>query len=322
MEFLKSFKYMAVPRNRDEQFKIFESITGLIGAGYTNDVFALESGDVAKMFHLNIPEITQRGLRTESHYLRELSSLNKSFDTPQFISENWSRVALGDRSYLGSVVMGSMANGNVFSVNNALKQKNSPKAKKHKITLEKSAATFLAELHSLKPKPLEKKSILEVSLEDMEQYDPHQKQNRKFYRAVLKKLKLMESSSPRVFCHGDLEDKNNLFFNRNLKVTGTLDFADSGYGMPEVDSSVSDISYHSPSQPFADLYEDKTGYRFDPDKALMAQFIITLRHVFGRRVIDLRNGVKPEPISTKYSKEYKEALNNLNISKPFFLGPS
>ena len=96
----------------------------------------------------------------------------------------------------------------------------------------------LAKLHALAPArfPEDKqKTVLQTMLEQTRTFDVKAESRDWFYNDLTQRLESMEKQVRPVFCHGDF-NFSNVGFNAGTKAPESLiDFAYSGYGMPETD---------------------------------------------------------------------------------------
>lgn len=330
---MDKYRLAQAPRDREGQLEVLANLQEASkNAGALADVYDLADGDIAKMYLYNAGDITRRYMRNEVHYLRELAKLDKSFRTPTLVSENWYPVrAIFDEehpeqatAYMGSVVMENVKGRNSIPLMEFMGVRRYGLNQQQIVKEDEAKGVFLAEFHRLKPEPLDRKrTVLETVIDDAMGYDTDASKNRKFYRALVKRLGLMESASPHVFCHGDLARERNMFFTRGLDVASVIDFTDSGYGMPETDGAISRVSDKSEVQLFNVSYEKRTGYRFDPEKKQMSELIKTMRALLTCKFLSHAKLMEStEDLEDRNVEEINAVAKELGVPHSFHFTPN
>jgi aminoglycoside phosphotransferase (APT) family kinase protein len=239
----------------------------VLGEGLSGRVIDLEDGIVAKQYHQSATHDALEHAKREYHYLCELNRLEFSSPTPVFLNNGPDELSLGMQK----------ARGDFREDIIDLIQDEDTCA-----PIASSLAETLAELHQKRPVSYAagfgRECPLSINIREVEAFDPHEPRRRKFYNAIKQALAYHSEKAELVFCHGDINGGNVFFKPQTCEVKGLVDFAYSGYGIPEIDLR-NIVLFKGFSEVFKSKYQNLTGYCFSEDRERLVELVRAVKRL-------------------------------------------
>ncbi|NQZ13636.1 MAG: aminoglycoside phosphotransferase family protein [Alphaproteobacteria bacterium] len=245
-----------------------------LGEGRSACVYA--EGDRAVKYLMAVPYHDASALlRREAHYLSQLQSATLHVPQLHSVSEQGGSIKSLDRArgYVGSITM-ERIQGAAF-LNHRDVHSWSPQDQQQAF---QDVGSFMASIHKETPAAYSGEySVLWNMLEEAQMYDPDRLRKSGFYNQLSQKLMSLEQGVDPVFCHGDLSFDNIAFNAGERKPEALIDFAYSGYGMPETDFRHFGALNKFLFEPIKGAYEAGSGRQLDEERLHMVDLVSTLR---------------------------------------------
>jgi len=241
----------------------------VVGEGLSGTVIDLEGGVVSKMYLPTSFHDASIHRNRESHFLRHLDL--PTLKTPKYIAEV--QASNGNEPSIPTLTMHEIK-GDFRSHDDVL----AAGSVDSYASLGQQVGHVLAELHAAKPPRFrfdKQKSVLEMMVDQAEDFDMKASDRREFYSDICRKVRDMEATVMPVFCHGDMNFGNVVFEEGTDKITGVIDYAFSGYGMPETDFLHLNVEGLLPE--VIDTYEAQTGRAFSEDRLKTVMLVNNMR---------------------------------------------
>lgn len=151
----------------------------------------------------------------------------------------------------------------------------------------------LAQLHALTPRRFhedKQRTVLQTMMDQTRNFDMNADNRRWFYRDLAQKVAELEKTVRPVFCHGDFNLGNVGFDPETGDISALIDFAYSGYGMPETDFLYLQEPDLLPAA--IESYEAQTGKEISPERlqavALVNNYraMVTFEHELSKDLSD------------------------------------
>ena len=239
-----------------------------LGQGLSGCVVDLKDNVAVKAYHsegLHEPRLHRD---REAHFLRELE--NTDLNSPQYIAE----ATHSDLREPAIPILTMSVLNSQFRAHDEIIIENLDRLGKlgHVLGMQ------LTRLHALKPKKFHEdgqKSVLQLMIEQTRAFDVNVEKRQWFYSDLASKLAEIEKQVCPVFCHGDFNLANIGFVEGTSEPEALIDFAYSGYGMPETD-----FVYMQEPEMFEEAvktYYQATGHNISPDRLKMASLVNNVR---------------------------------------------
>lgn len=241
----------------------------VLGTGLSGTVVDLEGGIVTKMYMPSAFHDAKIHRNRESHFMRGLDL--PTLKTPTFNSQV--ETSNGNDPAIPTLAMEEMK-GDFRSHMEVLEANEGDDF----VHLGQQTAAVLAELHKAKPERFrmdKQKSVLEMMIDQTEAFDENARDRKGFYTSLRRITKEAEATVKPVFCHGDFNYGNVMFEPETNNINGVIDFAFSGYGMPETDFLHLNVEKLLPE--VIETYEEQTGRRFSEDRLRAVMLVNNMR---------------------------------------------
>ena len=244
----------------------------VVGTGISGTVVDHDDGIVTKMYLPSAFHDARVHRNRESHFMRALSGLLPTLQTPEYNSQ--AETSSDEGPTIPVLTMKEMDGAFKNPIDVVIESEEQDEF----VILGQQTAEMMAEIHAAKPLRFgadKQKSVMEVMIDQTEAFDVKAEDRRGFYHALREHVRQAESSTRVVFCHGDLNYSNVMFDQETGNIAGIIDFAFSGYGMPETDF----FHFNFPGllDEVIEAYEAKTGRQFSEERLKVVMLVNNMR---------------------------------------------